>query len=339
MATNDIRQHVPVFVSSTFKDLEPHRAEVERRLMGLEQIVKGMEFFGSNPDTPLETCLQHLSECKLMILLVGVSYGSINPENQKSFTETEYEFAIKNKIPVLVYLANIDSPNIGIALSSVDTQYTNELNVFKERLKKVHTISFFSSVDDLGKLIEHDVPELLKSFNIEIDNDADSFDENITEEKLQKGAHKFEQFWLRPARYAGEIVPVRLRINSRWSGWKLKDELIRSLGLEVGDSISSEVTINLTRGIISNNDDTDIFASGEGADWLLENAAIPGSVIDCFVRFTYDRAPVGQNGMSINKLSLIFVKGIRFVKLDKNYALTGNVQSLYQSIISDDSDD
>ena len=159
----------------------------------------------------------------------------------------------------------------------------------------------------------------MKRFDIEIDNDADSFDENITEEKLQEGAHKFEQFWLRPTRYAGEIVPVRLRINTKWGGWKLKDELVRSLGLEVGNTISNEVTIKLTKGIIDDNDDTDLFASDIEADWLLENAMAPGSVIDCFVRFMYDRAPVGENGKMINKLSLIFVKGIKYVGLDKSY--------------------
>ena len=66
MATNNIKQRVPVFVSSTYKDLELHRAEVERHLVGLEQVVKGMEYFGSSPDTPLETCLKQISECKLL---------------------------------------------------------------------------------------------------------------------------------------------------------------------------------------------------------------------------------------------------------------------------------
>lgn len=321
MAANNTKQHVPIFVSSTFKDLELHRVEVERRLTGLEQIVKGMEFFGSSPETPLDTCLKHLSECKLMILLVGASYGSINPDTQKSYTELEYEFAVKNNIPVLAYLADMNSPNVGISLNGVDTLHMSELNSFKEKLQKTHVVSFFTSIDDLGKRIEHDVPEVLKKLdNIKVN--VTNLDENVTEEMLQEGAYKFEQFWLRPSKFVGETVPLRLRINNKWGGWKVKDELIRALGLEVGDTISTEVTIKLTKGIIDDNDDTDLFASGEGADWLLENAATLGSVVDCFVRFSYCKAPVGRNEKVINKVSLVFVKGIRHVDFDRNYALS-----------------
>ena len=55
MATSLTKQHVPVFISSTYEDMIPYRAEAERVLSRLEQIVKGMEFFGARPETPLET--------------------------------------------------------------------------------------------------------------------------------------------------------------------------------------------------------------------------------------------------------------------------------------------
>lgn len=323
MSMNNIKQRVPVFVSSTYKDLELHRAEVERRLVGLEQIVKGMEFFGSSPDTPIETCFKQISECKLLILLVGAAYGSVHPDSKKSFTELEYEFAIKSNIPILVYLADMNSPTVGISLSGVDTVHMAELNAFKDRLTKTHTVSFFTSIDDLGKRIEHDVPEILRNVN-NIKVNVQKLDENVTDEMLRKGAEKFELFWLRPSRFMGEIVPLRLRINTKYGGWKVKDELIRAVGQEVGDTISTEVTVKLTKGIIDDTDDTDLFASGDGADWLLENASTPGHVIDCYVRLSYCKAPIGANGKVINKVSLVFVKGIKYVEFDKNYAFTAN---------------
>lgn len=334
MATTAIKQHIRIFISSTYRDLSSHRAEVEKRLVGLEQIVKGMEYFGSSPNKPLDTCLAELKNSKLMILIIGVSYGSIVPGTSKSFTETEYEFAIKNNIPVLVYIADTKSLNIGMPINSVDIQYANELSAFKEKLKEIHTVSFFTSVEDLGSHIEHDVSEVLQRINnIKINNNRNIIlTENISEQMLEDGAKKFEYFWLRPAKFAGEIVPVRLRINKKWRGWKIKDELIRSLGLDVGDCISTEVTINLTQNIIDDKDDTKLFASGEGADWLLENATIPGSVFDCYVRFSYNKAPVGKNGKIISKVSLVFVKGIRYVEYDKNYAL-----SVIQEPMSNDS--
>lgn len=325
MATTAVKQHIPIFISSTYNDLYSHRAEVEKRLVGLEQIVKGMEYFGASPDTPLENCLTKLENSKLMILLIGVSYGSIVPGTDKSFTEIEYEFAIKQNIPVLVYIADTKSPNIGISIDSVDKQHDVELSSFKEKLKRIHTVSFFTSIEDLGSHIEHDVPEVLKRIdNIKIkDNSNAPLLENVSEQMLADGAKQFEFFWLRPAKYAGGIVPVRLRINRKWGGWKVKDSLIRSIGLDVGDCITTEVTIKLTQGIIDDNDDTDLFASGEGADWLLENVAKPGGVCDCYVRFVYSKAPIGKDDKIITKVSLVFVKGIRYVGYDKDYMLSG----------------
>ena len=337
MATAKQKQHVPVFVSSTYKDLQPHRAEVERVLVGMEQIVKGMEFFGSNPDTPLDVCLQHISECKLFILVLGVSYGSVANGMEKSFTELEYEYAVDNNIPVLAYLADTRSTKIGIPIDSYDVENAKRLINFKEKVTQRHTVSFFTSIDDLGKRIEHDVPSVLSNIdNIEVKVSDVDINVNLTEEMLRQGSEKFQRFWLRPAKLSGDVVPLRLRINTKWNGWKVKDELIRALGLEVGDTISTEITPMLSDEIIDHGDDTDLFAAGEAADWLLENAPKAGSVIDCFVRFSYCKAPIGADDKVVNKVSLILVKGIQYVSHDPGYdadaAQNAKLRQLFQRL-------
>lgn len=142
---------------------------------------------------------------------------------------------------------------------------------------------------------------------------------SITENDLQEGAKLFEIFWLRPKKYTDKIVPLRLRINKKWGGWKIKDELISSLGLEVGDTISTEVTPCFMSGIIEDENDTDLFASASGADWLLNNNIGVGTIIDCFVRFVYSKSPIGLNGKDIYKVSLVFERGISVVGVDQEY--------------------
>ena len=142
---------------------------------------------------------------------------------------------------------------------------------------------------------------------------------NITEEQLREGTRLFEAFWLRPKQYANKIVPLRLRINNKWGGWKIKDELVDSVGLEVGDTISSEVTPQFMSGLIDYEDDMDLFASGTGADWLLNNNVVVGTIIDCTVRFVYAKAPVGPKGKEISKVSLVFENGISVVGMDREY--------------------
>ena len=324
---------ISIFVSSTYKDLAAYRAEVEKQLVGLEQAVKGMEYFGSSSDTPLDVCKNKLRECKLMILLMGVSYGSIEPSTGKSYTELEYNYATELGIPVLAYAADLSSTTIAIPLDTIDYENKMLLDAFKSTVERSHLISRFSSIDDLGKRIAHDVPAELEKLSF-IDSfsapDA-ALNTDISEEALRDGANKFERFWLRPQRLAGRIVPVRLRINKKFGGWKVKDELIRAVGLTVGDCITTEVSVQLGNNIIDDAGDTDLFADGEGADWILDQVTtagvVEGCIIDCFVRLIYCRAPVGQNGKMVNKASLTFVRGIRYVGIDSNYILSPNRNS------------
>ena len=103
--------------------------------------------------------------------------------------------------------------------------------------------------------------------------------------------------------------------SSDLGGWKLKDGLVKSLGLEIGDTINTEVSVLNGPGLIENADDTDLFASGGGADWLLDNDVGMGSIIDAKVRFVYAKAPVGGiEGRDIWKLSLVFVEGYAIIE-------------------------
>ena len=139
------------------------------------------------------------------------------------------------------------------------------------------------------------------------------------EVELHEGGKLFEQFWLRPKKYENQTAQIRLRINRKWGGWKIKDELVESLGLEVGNTISTEVTPLLTSNIIDDDNDTDLFASGEGADWLLKNGVCVGTVVDCKVRFSYFKAPFGKNGQEVYAIALVFVEGIGVVGSDSDY--------------------
>ena len=137
----------------------------------------------------------------------------------------------------------------------------------------------------------------------------------MNDKELENGAKQFEMFWLRPKKMANKESVLRMKLNTKWGGWRLKDELVTSLGLEVGDTINSEVSVLNAPGLIDETGKTDLFASGKGADWLLENNIGQGSIIDAKVRFVYAKAPVGgRDGKEVWKLSLVFVEGYNIVK-------------------------
>ena len=74
MATK-AKQYVPIFVGSTFTDLQEYRKAVRDAFGQIEAIVRGMEYFGSKPGSPVEECLRVVTSCKAYVGIFGMRYG------------------------------------------------------------------------------------------------------------------------------------------------------------------------------------------------------------------------------------------------------------------------
>jgi len=148
---------------------------------------------------------------------------------------------------------------------------------------------------------------------------TDKFKSEEQIKELQKNANLFEQFWLRPEKFKNRSIKLRLRINRKWDGWKLRDDLIEALGLKVGETISTDVTVYYISDFINDDNNTKLYVCGDCVDWLLTNRISEGSVIDCIVRFSYEKMPIDLNKNSIFILSLILEEIIESVGNDEAY--------------------
>lgn len=278
MASTEIKQHVPVFVSSTYEDLIPYREEVQRSLIRLEQIIKGMEYFGSAPQNSLITCLQQVKESKLFISILGMRYGSVDDETGLSYSQMEYNEAIKNGIPTLIYIMSDEQP---IPFKYVDIgEKAKKLAEFKEYLKKQHTVSFFTTPDDLGKKIIKDVMNTLSSMEkISVDK-TKSFLAKSENDEVTVG-----KFLLRPSRYQGIELELAMKVVSELSGSTLKDDIVRSMGLELGNTLSVDVNVLKADGSVLSNRKISVYADKENADWL--EAVTPGNIIRAKVKTAF----------------------------------------------------
>lgn len=278
MASTEIKQHIPIFISSTYEDMVPYREEIQRSLIRLEQIIKGMEYFGSNPQDSLTVCLSQVRECKLFIGVLGMRYGSIDDGSGLSYSQMEYNEAIKNKIPTLIYIMSEDQP---IPAKYVDMgEKAEKLAEFKKLLKKQHTVSFFTSPDDLGKKIVRDVMEALTALEkISIDTSQ------VLPNKSENYEDTISKFLLRPARYQDIEFEVTMKVVSELSGSTLKDDIVKALGLELGNTLSVDVNILRENGTLLSNRKMSIYADKENADWL-ENV-LPGNTIKANVKTAF----------------------------------------------------
>jgi hypothetical protein len=78
-----------IFVCSTFDDLEPEREGVLDAIRRVQQRHSAMEFFGAGEAQPIETCLAEVRESDLLVVIVGLKYGSLVPGMGVSYSQAE----------------------------------------------------------------------------------------------------------------------------------------------------------------------------------------------------------------------------------------------------------
>jgi hypothetical protein len=161
-------QHLPIFVSSTFSDLQPYRAAVREALHRLETVVRGMEYFGASPETPKDECLRIVRSCKAYVGIFAMRYGSIDPDSGKSFTHLEYDEAQRIRLPSLIYL--IDEERQPVLPRDIDFgEGADKLRELKATLRRRHVVSQFTTPDHLAAQISQDLPVLAERTGQDVD--------------------------------------------------------------------------------------------------------------------------------------------------------------------------
>lgn len=151
---------IRVFVSSTSVDLRDERKAVEEAIRRMELPFVGMEYFGSDVLTPVEVCIQKLQQSSIYVGIIGFRYGSLVPGTDKSFTEQEYDSASETGLPRLIYLKSKEAM---VRFNDVDSDAHNRerMERFRDLLKSVHAVSYFSSAYELASMVVADLHRLL----------------------------------------------------------------------------------------------------------------------------------------------------------------------------------
>ncbi len=232
MAQATTRPNIPVFVSSTFTDMQVYRRKVQDALTQLEAVVRGMEQFGSKPGTPVEECLTVVQSCQLYVGVFGMRYGSVPDGHDKSMTHIEYDEAQRLGLPSLIYILNENHP---IPAKDVETGTgADRLQGLKEQLKKRHTVSFFTTPEDLQARITHDVPSQLGQMGVEVIDGLLKAEEISDRDVLRK-------FEILPKLFSGRQVTIEFLMGNIRSAFT---EDCTALHLEPGATATNQVVID-----------------------------------------------------------------------------------------------
>lgn len=93
-----------VFVSSTYLDLADERRAVVETLLELDAFPAGMELFPATDDDAWTLIESVIEDSDYYLLIVGGKYGSIDPDLDVSYTEREYDTAVRFGKPVMAFL-------------------------------------------------------------------------------------------------------------------------------------------------------------------------------------------------------------------------------------------
>lgn len=66
-----------IFISSVYREFPRERAAMMDQIQKLEALFVGMEYFGSNPESPKLYCRTQVEESDLFVGLIGCGYQGL----------------------------------------------------------------------------------------------------------------------------------------------------------------------------------------------------------------------------------------------------------------------
>jgi uncharacterized protein DUF4062 len=143
-----------VFVCSTFDDLEQEREGVLDAIRRVQQRHSAMEYFGARDARPIETCLEEVHKSDLLVVIVGLKYGTLPLGMGISCSQAEYEEGVRLNKPCL---------DVRILAKHVERE-PDKLslpNEWKKTLNANHTVAKYKSWPKLAVQVAADIGNFL----------------------------------------------------------------------------------------------------------------------------------------------------------------------------------
>jgi hypothetical protein len=138
-----------IFVSSTYEDLKKERDQVVKAILEMGHIPVGMEMFSAADEEQWKIIARYIAESDYYVVIVAHRYGTL--DGSISYTEKEYDYAVKCGIPTLGFVID-DTASWPTSYVDSDAECIAALGNFKEKVRR-KLVSFWNSADDLhGKI-------------------------------------------------------------------------------------------------------------------------------------------------------------------------------------------
>ena len=160
-----MNKKLQIFISSTYVDLKEERQAAVEAILSAGHIPAGMELFNAGNDSQQITIQKWINESDVYMLILGGRYGSIDPVQNISYTEIEYNYALEKGMPVFaVFITDkaLDEKIVKLKKIAIEDKEPIKL----EEFKKLVLSKICRPFDDL-KDIKIAVHESLNNFSRE----------------------------------------------------------------------------------------------------------------------------------------------------------------------------
>ncbi|WP_263352034.1 DUF4062 domain-containing protein [Acidicapsa acidisoli] len=144
-----------VFVSSTFLDLEDHRAYIMHEIQRRDLFFRGMENFGAASARTPDFIREQVRRADIYLGIFALRYGTEDPSSGVSMTELEYDEAVRQNKTVLCYVASDDYAVLKSHVEK-DPEKLRKLHAFLARVKR-DVVYEFKDISDLARQVYVDL--------------------------------------------------------------------------------------------------------------------------------------------------------------------------------------
>lgn len=140
-----------VFVSSTYEDLIEERKEITQAVLECDCVPVGMEMFPASNMEQWEFIKKVIDKADIYLVIVAGKYGSIGVDEQgkrKSYTEMEFDYALRTGKPILAFLYK-DINQLTGAKIELNAEKREALESFCKKIKKDRMVKFYTNKDEL----------------------------------------------------------------------------------------------------------------------------------------------------------------------------------------------
>ena len=165
MKVNRMDVRYQVFVSSTYKDLEEERKEVTQAILERNCFPAGMELFPASNRKQWEVIKKVIDESDFYLVVIAGRYGSMGTDdngNKVSYTEMEFDYAIKRKKPIAALIYDDINKLPGDKLEQNQTN-RRKLDKFREKACTGQMIRKWTNKDNLKSATLNAITELVKN--------------------------------------------------------------------------------------------------------------------------------------------------------------------------------